>query len=151
VTYQSHIDCHILPALGAMALGAVGRAEVAALHHRLHDTPTTANTVVRTLSTLFTVAERWALVPPGRNPCRAVRRYKQSLRERFLTVEEYRRLGRVLKEAERDGSVWPPAVAAIRLLVLTGCRHAEIVSLRWDDVDRTAEEELPEDAVTPHA
>jgi len=134
-----------------MALGAVGRAEVAALHHRLHDTPTTANTVVRTLSTLFTVAERWALVPPGRNPCRAVRRYKQSLRERFLTVEEYRRLGRVLKEAERDGSVWPPAVAAIRLLVLTGCRHAEIVSLRWDDVDRTAEEELPEDAVTPHA
>ena len=65
---------------------------------------------------------------------------KEHARERFLTPDEYRRLGRVLKEAERDGSVWPPAIAAIRLLVLTGCRHSEIVSLRWDDVDRTAGE-----------
>ena len=139
-TYQGHLDCHILPALGEMALTAVGRAEVAALHHRLRDTPTTANATVRTLSTLFTVAERWELVPPGRNPCRSVRLYKEHARERFLAVEEYRCLGRVLKEAEADRSVWPPAIAAIRLLVLTGCRHAEITSLRWDDVDRTAGE-----------
>ena len=30
------------------------------------------------------------------------------------------------------------AVAAIRLLTLTGCRRSEILFLRWDDVDRTA-------------
>ena len=36
--------------------------------------------------------------------------------------------------------VWPPAVAAIRLLMLTGCRRSEILTLRWDDVDRTAGE-----------
>ena len=140
VTYRSHLECHILSALGEMALTAVGRAEVAALHHRLRDTPTTANATVRTLSTLFTVAETWELVPPGRNPCRSVRLYKEHARERFLTVEEYRRLGRVLKEAEAGRSVWPPAIAAIRLLVLTGCRQGEITSLRWDDVDRTAGE-----------
>ena len=34
----------------------------------------------------------------------------------------------------------PPAVAAIRLLLLTGCRRSEILTLRWDDVDRTAGE-----------
>ncbi len=139
-TYRSHLDCHILPALGERALGAVGRGEVAALHHRLRDTPTTANAVVRTISTMFHLAEAWELVPPGRNPCRSVRHYKEHARERFLTPEEFRRLGRVLKEAEADGSVWLPAIAAIRLLVLTGCRHSEIVSLRWDDVDRTAGE-----------
>jgi len=147
-TYQGHLDCHILPALGEMALTAVGRAEVAALHHRLRETPTTANATVRTLSTLFTVAETWELVPPGRNPCRSVRRYKEQARERFLTVEEYRRLGRVLKEAQEDGSVRPPAAAALRLLVLTGCRHSEITSLRWDDVDRTAGELRLRDAKT---
>ena len=147
-TYRGHLDCHILPALGEMALGAVGRAEVAALHHRLRDTPTTANATVRTVSTMFTLAETWELVPPDRNPCRSVRLYKEHARERFLTPEEYRRLGRVLKEAEADGSVWPPAVAAIQLLVLTGCRHSEIVSLRWDDVDRTAGELRLRDAKT---
>ena len=139
-TYRGHLDCHILPALGEMALGAVGRGEVAALHHRLRDTPPTANAVVRTISTMFHLAEAWELVPPGRNPCRSVRRYKQRSLERFMTPDEYRRLGRVLKEAEANGSVWPPAIAAIRLLVITGCRHSEIVSLRWDDVDRTAGE-----------
>ena len=33
-------------------------------------------------------------------------------------------------------SPWPQAVAAIRLLMLTGCRKSEILTLRWDDVDR---------------
>ena len=46
-TYRGHLGCHILPALGGMAISAVGRGEVAALHHRLRDTPPTANAVVR--------------------------------------------------------------------------------------------------------
>ena len=32
------------------------------------------------------------------------------------------------------------AAAALRLLMLTGCRFNEILTLRWDDVDRTAAE-----------
>ena len=59
-------------------------------------------------------------------------------RERFLSRAEYQRIGRALHEAESNGSAWPPAVAAIRLLMLTGCRREEIATLRWDDVDRTA-------------
>ena len=104
-TYRGHLECHILPALGGMALGAVGRGEVAAPHHRLRDTPPTANAIVRAISTMFHLAEAWELVPPGRNPCRSVRLYKQRSRERFMTPDEYRRLGRVLEEAEADGSV----------------------------------------------
>ena len=147
-TYSGHLDCHILPALGEMALSAVGRAELAALHHRLRDTPPTANATVRTASTMFNLAEAWEFIPPGRNPCRSVRLYKQKSRERFLTPDEYRRLGRILKDAEVDDSMWPPAIAAIRLLVLTGCRHSEIVSLRWDDVVRTVGELRLRDAKT---
>ena len=32
----------------------------------------------------------------------------------------------------------PSAIAALRLLMLTGCRMTKILTLRWDDVDRTA-------------
>ena len=35
----------------------------------------------------------------------------------------------MLDEAEADGSVWPPAIAALRLLMLTGCRKSEILTL----------------------
>ena len=44
--------------------------------------------------------------------------------------------------------MWPPAVAAIRLLMLTGCRSSEILNLHWDDVDRTAGDLRLRDAKT---
>lgn len=43
-------------------------------------------------------------------------------------------------EAEAAGTVSCHAVAAFRLLMLTGCRLTEILTLRWDDVDHTAGE-----------
>ena len=88
----------------------------------------------------------WGLVADGTNPCRGVRKYKEKKRERFLTRDEYRRLGQVLMEAEAEaqagieGAVSPYAIAALRLLMLTGCRLNEILTLRWDDIDRTAGE-----------
>ena len=148
VAYRSVLEKHVLPALGAMTVGQVGRSQVSALHHRLRDMPTMANMAVHLLSRMFTLAEAWDLAPAGRNPCRAVRRYRTRPRERFLTPEEYRRLGRALKDAEAEGEMWPPAVAAIRLLALTGCRSGEILNLQWDDVDRTAGDLRLRDAKT---
>ena len=147
-TYRSALDGHILPALGATAISAVGPSDIAALHHRLRDTPGTANGAVRVVSAMFRLAEAWELVAPRRNPCRSVRLYNQRSCERFLTPDEYRRLGRASREAQADGSVLPAVVAAIRLLVLTGCRHSEILSLHWDDVDRSAGELRLRDAKT---
>ena len=138
--YRGALDNHILPALGAMPLGAVERSHVAALHYRLRDTPRAANRALMILAKMFALAAAWGLGPEGNNPCRSVRKYKERKRERFLTREEYRRLGAVLAAAEADGSVWPHAIAALRLLMLTGCRLNEVLMLRWDDVDRVAGE-----------
>ena len=139
-TYRSVLDKHILPVLGMMPIGDVGRGEISALHHRLHGTPAMANQAVKLVSKMYSLAEAWGNMPPGRNPCGSVRRYRERSRERFLTPEEFRRLGRVLQEIEKDGSMWPPAIAALRLLMLTGCRKREILTLRWEDVDRTTGE-----------
>jgi integrase len=88
------------------------------------------------------VAERWGVLPDGSNPCRHVERFAEEHRERFLSEQELARLGAALKHAERlgresDGES-PFAVAAVRLLVLTGCRMSEILTLRWQDVDLDA-------------
>ena len=84
---------------------------------------------------MFTLAEIWGMRPDGSNPCRNIRHFREQRRDRFLSDEEYRRLGAVLSEAERDGSEPPSAIAAIRLLMFTGCRKSEILNLRWDHVD----------------
>ena len=51
-----------------------------------------------------------------------------------LRLNEYRDLGRALQAAERKGEHWQ-ALAAIQLLALTGCRRAEILNLKWSEVD----------------
>ena len=140
VLYRRVLDNHILPALGTVPVGEVDRAQVTALHHKLRSKPVAANRTIDILSKMFTLAEAWELRPAGSNPCRSVRRYREEKRERFLSPDEVRRLGRVLTQTEAQGGASVYAVAAVRLLMLTGCRLNEVLSLRWDDVDRTAKE-----------
>ena len=142
------IDRHLLPELGNVRLGRIGRERVSALHYSLHETPTMANKVVDLLSRLFNMAELWGIAPEGGNPCRFVRKYAEPPRERFLSEAEFKRLGRVLGEVEAEGKVHPSAVAAFRLLMLTGCRKSEILTLRWEDVDLEAGELRLRDAKT---
>ena len=132
---RSLLANHILPTLGKLPVAALERKHVAELHFRLRDRPTTANHAIGTLSRMFNQAEAWGSVPDGINPCRAFPRYKARRHERFLTDEEFRRLGRVLSDAAARGGVSPQAVAALRLLMLTGCRRNEVLALRWKDVD----------------
>ena len=136
--YRIAIECHILPALGSKALKEVVPEDAGELHHGLRATPAAANQTIWVLSKMFSLAESWEMVPPGSNPCRHVRHYRDTPRERFLTPDEFRRIGDVLKTFEAEGSMLPSAIAAIRLLMLTGCRSDEVLTLQWDDIDRAA-------------
>src|SRR3546814_6264117 len=75
-------------------------------------------------------------LPDGSNPCLHVKKYPEQRRERFLSPEEFAALGKALRDVEQDGSETQSAIDAIRLLMLTGCRLGEIMTLRWDYVDR---------------
>ena len=129
------VEKRILPRLGRRRIADIGRADAAALHHDMRSVPGHANRTLGVLSRMLTMAEVWEMRPEGVNPCRFVKKYPERKRERFLSDDEYRRLGAALRDAEREGFASPAAVAAIRLLMLTGCRSGEILSLRWEDVD----------------
>ena len=133
-SYGIAIRQHVLPPLGNRRVADITRGDIAALHHRMHGIPYAANRTIGILSAMFTTAELWGLRPQGSNPCRYVKRFRVRKRERFLSDAEYRRLGAVLREAESTGAVAASAIAAIRLLMLTGCRLSEITTLRWDQV-----------------
>ena len=132
--YRLVIGRHVLPPLGKVPVSELGREHVAELHYRLRKTPVAANEAVGALSRMLNRAEAWGLVPAGSNPCRFVTRYRTRRPERFLTEEEFGRLGRALDDLEAEGWLPVHAAAAIRLLMLTGCRSGEVLGLRWEDV-----------------
>ena len=149
-TYRLTVEKHIVPALGRMPALAIGHADVTALHHGLRKTPFMANRAVDTLSRIYNAAGDRGLIPEAANPCRRVAKFRERARERFLTDAEFRRLGRVLDEAGSRKGVSAHAVAAIRLLLLTGCRKGEIQNLRWSEVDLEANElRLPDTKTGP--
>ena len=129
--YRRSVRLFVDPMIGELRVPEVQRKDIAALHHGLRDKPYQANRTLGVLSKMFSLAEVWGWRPDGSNPCRHVKRYKEHKRERFLSPEETERLGQVLCEVEEE---MPSAVAAFRLLLLTGCRMSEIRDLRWDYV-----------------
>jgi integrase len=68
------------------------------------------------------------------NPARCIRRYRGRHLERFLKDTELNRLAGALEAAQAEG-VNPYAIAAIKLLLLTGMRKNEVLSLRHSWVD----------------
>ncbi len=128
-------DRCVVPHLGRRKVADIQRADIARLMTTMADTPAMANKVQTLLSKAFNLAEIWGWRPEGTNPCRHVGRYKEESRERYLSQDELRRLGGALVHFEQHTETSPHAIAAIRLLILTGCRSAEILKLGWDEVD----------------
>lgn len=131
---QRNLRKHVLPTLGRRKVTEITRADVARLHAAMKDRPTAANRCLALLSKMFNLAEKWGYRPDATNPTRHVDKYPERRIERFLSEAELARLGEVLDGAERAGE-HPSVVAAIRLLIFTGCRRNEILTLEWEHVD----------------
>ena len=134
--YKTLLKLHLIPAFGAKKLTAITRADVSTFHAGMSETPRAANHALSVLSKLFTWSVDEGYMPEGAaNPCQRVQRYKEAKRERFLTADELARLGAALDKAEAEGLTGPYIIAAVRLLIFTGCRLSEILTLLWTNVD----------------
>lgn len=148
---RTRIKRHVLPLLGRKRLKALSKSDIerflsdiaAGKSAKTEITKPRGRSVVRggegvanrtlgMLGAILQFAVERGLKPD--NPARNVRKFQEGRRARFLSNAEIARLGEALREALIQGSN-PYAVAAIRLLILTGCRKNEILSLRWDEVD----------------
>lgn len=140
---ERNLRIHVLPALGPKRLSDIGPGDIASFLASRRNVPIAANRCLAVISHIFSMAEKWALLPRGKNPCRGIDRFREKSRERLLTDEELLRLGAVLgaptlppesqgNPAEED---WR-SVCCVWLLILTGARLGEILSLEWASIHR---------------
>ena len=120
---------HILPAFGHMTVDAITAEHVRDWFASMSERPGIANRAMPVLSVMMRMAELWGYRAHNSNPCKRTRRYRMKPKERYLSPEEMARLNAVLT---RDEFWCPNVVAIVRLLMLTGCRFGEVVSLEWD-------------------
>ena len=132
-TILIYLNCAILPALGHLRVGSVVRADIARFFHAYgRGRPGGANRCHEILRNLFDCAIAWGHRPEAAgNPCKGIVRYRRPPRGRLLGAGDLAKLGAVLREREADR---PVHVAAVRLILLTGCRPGEIRRLRWCEV-----------------
>ena len=133
--YRRLFDRCIIPAFGRKPVDEVQRRDVMRLHHGMRETPYQANRVLAVLSKLFNWAEQQGERPDGTNPCRHVEKFKERARSRFLAPSELSALAKALRVCDDQNVIPPAASAAIRLLIFTGARVSEILTLQWSFLD----------------
>ena len=100
---------YIHPALGSKQVDAVRRRDVERLHQSLSNTPYHANRVLTLLSKMFSLAMEWDWRTD--NPCQGIQKFHEEKRERWLKMDELRRLTDAL-----DRSTNKRAADAVRFL-----------------------------------
>ena len=126
----NYYENHILPWFKGRPIAGITRREVLEWFESLHAKPASANRSLPVLSVILRQAEVYGYRPEDSNPCKDIKRYRRRARERFLSPDEIRRVVEVLN---RYDETRPLQAAVIRLLLLTGCRKSELLTLKWRD------------------
>ena len=152
LTDRSNIERHVKPLLARKIVKALTQADVAKFQADVAAGKSKADfrtgrrgraivkggrgTAARSLAVLgamlqFAVGRK--LIPM--NPAKGVRLLKGQKKERFLSEAQVANLAEALSAMEAERRLSATAAAAVRLLMLTGCRKSEVLSLRWEWID----------------
>lgn len=147
---EGRIGRHIVPLIGRHVAKSLTRADVQRMADAIaagktagtfktgprgkavvEGGPATAARTVELLGGIWSWAERRGHVS-GQNPARGVEKHRGEAKDRTLSADELTRLGAILRERAEQ---YPAAVAAMRLIALTGLRREEACGLKWSEID----------------
>jgi integrase len=131
---EYRIKLHILPFFGQNTLSKITVRDILNFKDLLKHIPGTFNKCFTLLHKAFALAELWEYREKNSNPCHGVQKYPERKMERFLKKDELRRLEEIIKLEEIYRLKSPYVLAAIRILIYTGCRMGEILTLKWEDI-----------------
>lgn len=112
-------------------LSSISQADIRAMRISLQDGvgPRTANKVFVLLRSIYNKMIDWKLYP-GENPCTGIEKFKEISRDRFVTGDELPRFMEALNKIAH-----PDFTDYVLLSLFTGMRRANVLAMRWQDLD----------------
>ena len=133
---ESYVNRYLIPRLGKYKVQEITRADIYDLQQKLQKrSKIIANNAISILSKAFNLAEVWGWRDDYTNPCRHIKKFPMQSRQRFLTKDEFSILHKKLNFYEKAQLESPSVITAIKLLIHTGCRLSEILTLKWEYID----------------
>lgn len=124
------IQRRLEPAFGKLTLSSITARDISGFQtkEKQRTSSTTANHHMTLVKRMFNLAVKWGLLE--KSPAAGLDKFKEPPhRERYLTKDELPRFLKALDQLEDTLSV-----AAVKLLLFTGGRRNEILSLQWTQV-----------------
>ncbi|CAH1653385.1 Site-specific recombinase XerD [Hyphomicrobiales bacterium] len=148
---KSRIERHVKPLIGRHTVLSLTPEDVAKLQADIIAGKTSAersgrggvttggkgvaSRTVGMLGTILEYARKRKIVKE--NAARGIERPPEGKQRRFLSAMEMKRLGTAMREAEEEGE-GTTAIAAVKFLLLSGCRRMEALALPMAWADRSA-------------
>lgn len=126
----SRLKTHLIPRWGKRRLCDISRRDVDMLkiESLRKRAAGTTNRLLALTSSIYRQGQGWGVVDV--NPAAGVKMAREgNANERYLSADE---AGRFLAALETEGN--RTAASALTLLLHTGCRREEVLTLRWDNV-----------------
>ncbi|WP_394027405.1 tyrosine-type recombinase/integrase [Desulfovibrio falkowii] len=146
--YNTIINAHLKPRFGKIRARDLRFSEIARFHTAMRETPYAANRSVNVLSVFLNWCELHGYREKNSNPCQQVSLFKEEKRMEFMDEEVLSKLSDALATMEANwaerkrtsgkrtseiiDTITPQSAAAFRLLMFTGARKMEILSLKWN-------------------
>jgi integrase len=145
---------HILPSLGELDPETVSRKAITKFRNaveggktadlarklgictdnRLKGGEICANRCLALLSKIFNFADQESYIERNDNPVNKVKRYKENIRDKYLTGKQAIAFRRAIRNARKNRTHKRAAIYAIEMLMVTGARLSEVNALRWSEV-----------------
>ncbi|HMV60146.1 MAG TPA: tyrosine-type recombinase/integrase [Agitococcus sp.] len=136
---ECKLNKHLYHYFGQYTLNNINTLKIeqylSSLRDKCHLAPATTNRHLALLSVIFNLAISLNFLE--KNPCAPIRKLKEhNERQRYLTSDETQRLLAVMDDTNPE-TCEPnrAAVAAIKLLLLTGTRREEALNAKWEHIN----------------
>lgn len=131
---NNNVKNWIMPFFGKKPLSEITIQHVLAFKDSMKCSPGAYNKCFNTIRAAFNKAEIWEFIPKNTNPCNKITKYPEKKMERFLTKDELQKLEALLSSKNIQQTYSHYSINALKLLIYTGCRKGEVLSLKWQNV-----------------